>query len=508
MRRHQDWWQTAAVTLCALICSALPAKGQAAEPPADDKPLNVLLICVDDLREPGSPDGGWVQTPHMDRFADEARQFTRHYVYMAACGPSRSTMLSGRRQTSWSYLAPLRQALKREPGLTEPDTPVSMPGLFRRAGYTTISIGKVGHEPDGCVMGSGMREHEMPFSWDRAYSIPGQWETGAGAMFGYADGTTHNAAIWPDSPPHLPYEAADVPDDFYPDALNAAEAVQQLKQLSDAGTPFFLAVGFYRPHLPFNAPTRYWDLYDRNDIPRPAWTDKPRNVPVDFTLHNSYEPTSHYHWPSGLGNISDDEGQALRHAYAASVSYIDAQIGTVLDACRGLGLNQNTVIVLWSDHGWHVGEHGIYGKYTAHEHSLRSPLIIRVPNMPRPGQDADGIVESIDLYPTLAALCGLDAPDDLQGTDLSPMLQDPDHPGKAGASSIQPRGGDITGRSLRTDRYRLTVWTHTPTGETRFVELYDHETDPLETNNIADDHPDTVAHLRDQLEQELARDRE
>lgn len=497
-RRSGSGFIFAATAFLAGIC-LLGQPGTWAQAQAESpQPLNVLFISIDDLRDPGGPDSNWVLTPQIDRLAEEGRWFQRHYVYIAACGPSRSTLLSGKRQFDWDYLAPLRQQKRRNPQMAEPEQPVSLAHLFRRAGYRTISIGKISHQPGGCV-DDAMTIHEIPFSWDRAYAITGQWRTANRAMFGYAHGEAYNISAARNNEPRLPYEAADVPEDHYPDALNAAEAVRKLKVLSEAEQPFFLAVGFYRPHLPFNAPQRFWDLYDRDEIPRPAWETRPRNVTVNYTLHDSYEPTSHYHWPSGRGNINEEEARLLRHAYAAATTYVDAQIGKVLDAYRELGLEKNTIVVLWSDHGWHVGEHGIFGKWTNHEWSVRAPMMIRTPNMPHPGVPSMGVVETIDIYPTLAALCGLTPPDDVEGVDLTPLLLNPYHPGKTGAISMVPRGQNNHGYTLRTDRYRLVRWANPQTDELLYVELYDHVEDPNETINIAEEHPDVVEKLLNQL---------
>lgn len=490
-----------ALSLFALVCAFIEAR---ADHPAESRPerYNVLLICIDDLRcnELGYYGQKMIQTPNIDRLARQGRPFMRHYVPIAACGPSRSSMLSGMRTLDWDYTAGLRRQLQQNPQLEPPAQPVSMADCFRRNGYRTISIGKVSHQPNGC-MDDDMKTPQIPFSWDRAYSIHGKWGGGEKAMFGYADGSAFNKVAVRDGSkePRLPYEAADVADDGYVDALNAAEAVEQLRALAaDGERPFFLAVGFVRPHLPFNSPRRYWELYEGDKIPPAPWREKPRNVEANFTLHNSYEPTTHYHWPSGAGNVSEAEGRTLKHAYWAATSYMDAQVGKVLEEYRRLGLDRNTVIVLWSDHGWHLGEHGIWGKYTTHEVSLRSPFIIQTPNMPQPGAPANGLVETIDLYPTLAGICGLQAPETLQGVDLTPMLQDPAKEVKHAAIGQVPRGA-VMGTSLRTDRYRMTRWQDQQTGEIRAIELYDHQTDPDETTNVAADRRELVDELLEQL---------
>ena len=233
--------------------------------------------------------------------------------------------------------------------------------------------------------------------------------------------------------PRLPYEMADVDDNGYADGLNARAAVAELRDLKRRGQPFLLATGFYKPHLPFNAPKRYWDLYDRDRIDLAPNPSPPHGVDPSITLHRSYEPTTHYRWPGGEGNISAAEARTLRHAYMACVSYVDAQIGKVLDELRRLGLEDDTITVLWSDHGWHLGEHGIFGKHTNHEVATRSPLIIRTPRMNDPGSPAGGLVESLDLYPTLTDLCGLEPPPGSCGQESG------SHAARLTASRVRPR---------------------------------------------------------------------
>ena len=436
---------------------------------------NVLLICVDDLRPQlgcfGHED---MISPNIDRLADEGRLFTRHYVQVAVCGPSRCSMLTSRRLDVWDCWKELRK------GRTEPDAPVSMPHLFRRNGYRTVCIGKVSHQPGG-VIGREAKVHEIPFSWDLAYAPVGPWKTPWGAFFSYDKGRIREYGYGKDDTTMPAYEAADVPDTGYADGLNAEEAVKQLRAMKDQ--QFFLAVGFYKPHLPFNAPKKYWDMYDPDKIKLADNPFPPRNVDPDISIHPSFELTNQYNWPSGSGNFTQAEARTLRHAYFACVSYVDAQIGKVLNEVKRLGLDRNTVIALWSDHGWHLGEHAMWGKHTNFEIAVRSPLILKVPGMSKPGDRTRSLVETVDLYPTLAELCGLDAPDDVAGTSLLPMVRDPNHPGKSCAYSFHPRG-KLMGRTLRTDRYRIVHWTEKQ-GETAQVELYDHQTDPDENENIA-----------------------
>jgi len=433
---------------------------------------------VDDLRpELGCYGSREIQTPHIDGLARGGRVFTRHYIQSAVCGPSRCSLLTGKRVWSWDCWKKTRQL--RE----EPKDPVSIAHLFRRQNYRTVCIGKISHLPGG-VTDPAQTTHEVPFSWDLAYAPVGEWQDPWGAFFCYADGSVREYGYGRNKTNTRAYECADVPDEGYADGLNAAEAIKQLRDLKRREQPFFLALGFYKPHLPHAAPKKYWDLYDPARIPLAPTTQAPDNVDPKIALHPSFELTTHYDWPGGRGHITEEQARNQRHAYFACVSYIDAQIGKVLGELERLDLERNTIVVLWGDHGWHLGEHGIFGKQTNFEVATRSPLIIRTPNMPEPGQTARGLVETVDIYPTLTDLCGLEVPHDLPGVSLKPLLDDPTQQGKDGAFSFFGHG-PYFGRTLRTDRYRIVEWTSKKTGKRVQVELYDHRKDSTEAVNVA-----------------------
>ena len=454
---------------------------------------NVLLICVDDLRPwLGCYGEKWMVTPNIDGLAKEGRVFTRHYVQSAACGPSRCTMLTGRTWNNWDCWAETRKLT------SEPAEPVSIAHLLRRSGYETVSIGKVSHQPSG-TMDNEQRVHQVPFSWDRAYTPVGAWKTPWRAFFGYAGGEAYNTQSLPPAErdkPRLPMEFADVPDTGYPDGLTADAAVGELEKLSKSSKPFFLAAGFFKPHLPFTAPKKYWDLYPKGVPPGPSFGPA-ENTDPKISVHPSGELTGNHYWPAGRGVISDEDRKRLRHAYAACVSYSDAQVGKVLKAVDRLGLRDSTMVVLWADHGWHLGEHGLFGKGTNHEFAVRSPLIIRTPKQSKPGASSNALAESLDLYPTIAEYCGVRAPSGLQGTSLMPALKDASAPGKERAFSFFPRG-KLMGRTVRSDKWRLVVWTDAEGGIVQ-RELYDHTVDPNETVNRAEQSPDVVATLMKDL---------
>lgn len=462
---------------------------------------NVLMICVDDLRpQLGCYGHAYMKTPHLDRFATGAAVFNRHYVAVPTCGASRACLLTGLhpQDDAW-YANSIFEHLPR----TEAFARQTLPGAFRAAGYTTVGIGKISHSPggrrhaqpsgkfdgDGNMIFSGPDdgEPELAHAWDRIGVPTGAWEDPWSAFFGYDGGATRRYRD-PKSPAT---EAADVPDTGYPDGLIAEEAVAELNRLKDG--PFCLAVGFYKPHLPFCAPKRYWDLYDPEELPPAPHPDPPRNVDAALSLHNNSEMTGRYQSLADPREATEAEARHLRHGYFACVSYVDAQIGKVLDELDRLGLAENTIVVVWGDHGWHLGDLHVWGKHTAFEWSLRSAMLMRVPGAPANGARVSGIVESVDLFPTLAGLCGVPAPARLSGSSMQSLLENPDAPGKDGAFGFWRRGRNKAA-TVRTDRHRFTRWSN-PRGETLQVELYDHENDPHETMNIAAAHPALATEL-------------
>lgn len=456
-----------------------------------DRP-NVLLIAVDDLRpELGCYGAKHMVTPNLDRFAASGRLFRRQYVAMPTCGASRCALLTGQRPRSRARMNNgAFQTLSRE----RTADPRTLPELFRRNGYRTVSIGKISHQPDGHVFsydGKGDGRVEVPFGWDEVTGPKGRWGTSWHAFFGYADGTSRTTRRKAKVPAPAT-EGADVPDDGYPDGLIAEAGVRKLAELKRTGQPFFLAVGFFKPHLPFTAPKKYWDLYDPAKIPLSPVPGKPENINPS-SWHRSGECGGYAE--GGGPEIDEARRRRLRHGYFAAVSYADAQVGKVLDALDKQGLADNTVVVVWGDHGWHLGDHAIWGKHTKYEWALRSAMMIRTPKMARPGVATDALAEAVDLYPTLAALCGIETPKTIDGVSLAPVLADP-------ASTVKRRafgywGGGVT---MRTDRYRITAHAKgTPT-----VELYDHRDDPHEANNIAAANPKVVKELLPELRKHAA----
>lgn len=435
---------------------------------------NILFVAIDDLRNDlgifGVPH---VKTPQLDRFAATARPFSHHYTHVPTCGASRLSLLRGKRPTEAIHtnnngiLATSSQWAQH-----------SLPALFRNNGYQTLALGKISHYPGG-LSGKNWNQlpEELPGVWDRQWVPESPWPHPKAMMHGYANGAARQAGKSP------PFEAFDGPDNAYPDDWVARDAVKTLGELAQSDKPWFFAVGFFKPHLPFAAPKRYFDLHSHG-IPdlsaaaaaKPTWPS---------TWHQSNEFRNYYHRADNRDpDTHPDLARELRVAYAASVSYADTQIGLVLNALESLKLSENTIVVLWSDHGFLLGEHAIWGKHCLFEHALRSPLIIRHPGMKNPGVISQATVETVDIIPTLADLCQLPPPAGLDGHSLRPQLSDPTTPSSKPAIARNSDGNFIT---LRDDRWRLIVNRSTHT-----TELFDYQSDPHETRNHAADHPDRV----------------
>ncbi len=447
------------------------------------QPPNVLLICVDDLRpELGCYGNKIIKSPNIDKLASEGVTFINHFVQVPTCGASRYSMLTGTRPVSPDFLGNIIQYN------TSPDRPETVIHLLKNNGYYTVGMGKISHSADGLVYGYTdpvSDKKELPLSFDEFVFDAGKWETGWNAFFAYANGENRQSM----KRQVKPYEKADVPDEGYPDGLTANLAISKLKELKNNDKPFFLGVGFFKPHLPFTAPKKYWDLYNREDIPLTPVPYIPKNINI-ASLHNSGEFNGYQltdEKASLDSPLSDDYARKVKHAYYASISYVDAQIGKVLDELKRLELEDNTIVILWSDHGWHLGDQLIWGKHTLFEKALKSALIIKNPQAKSKGFLAKGIVESIDLYPTIIELCGIEVPEGIEGRSLVQQLELPSEKGKKAAYGYFKKG--IT---MRTEKYRLTKYFREETSQ---IELYDLVNDPEETNNIAKENNELVEEL-------------
>ena len=445
---------------------------------ASARPPNVLFIAIDDLRSDlGALGVAHAKTPQLDAFAKSARIFSHHYVQVPTCGASRCALMRG--------CYPSQPAQIDNNGIVATQSKWadrSLPAIFRQSGYRTLSLGKITHYPGGLTGKDwAAGKAELPGAWDRSWVPESPWKTPQGIMHGYANGGTRQPGKSP------AWEAPDVPDDAYPDAWVARDAVSTLKELASQKQPWFFGVGFFKPHLPFAAPKRWHDLHaaDAHEL-EPMAAAKP-TWPSGW--HDSGEFRKTYTHPNGR-NPDTDAAYALatRRAYAAAVSYMDAQLGRVLDALKSEGLEENTIVVIWSDHGFLLGEHSIWGKHCLYEQSLRSPLMIRRPGLPKPGETAAATVETVDLLPTLADLSGVPVPAGLDGRSLRPHLDDPATPSAKPALSFWNGGR----RSVRNDRWRLTIHPKNKQGAPD-IELFDYRNDPAETRNHAPANPETIA---------------
>ena len=445
---------------------------------------NVLLICIDDLRPELNCYGvEYIHSPHIDALAANGRIFKRHYVQAPTCGASRYTLLTGRYGgTSNGALFQRAGQLAKNPDAVPP----SMPAWFRQHGYTTVSVGKVSHHPGGRGGGDwdDGSKPEMPNSWDRHLLPAGAWQHPRGWMHGLANGEIRKNAKDMDV-----FQALDGPDSIYPDGISTDEALKQLEQLTKDDKPFFLAFGILRPHLPFGAPAKYLEPYKDATLPPTPHPQKPEGK---TTWHGSGEFMKYNRWKR---NPNTDAAFALevRKHYAACVTYADAQVGRIMAQLEASGKAGNTIVLLWGDHGWHLGEHAIWGKHALFEESLRSPLIICHAGIEQPGKSTDAIVETLDIFPTLCALAGLPNPEFAQGVSLKPLLENP----KAKGHPAISYGG--SNRTVRTDTHRLILHRK---GE---VELYDHTSPEKETRNLADRNPELVAELKAIIADRLGR---
>jgi iduronate 2-sulfatase len=433
--------------------------------------MNVLFIAADDLRNDlgcyGHPQ---VKTPHLDRLAKRGLVFNKAYCQQAVCNPSRASIMTGKRLDTlriWDLPTHFRD--------TTPDA-VTLPQHFKNNGYFTQNIGKIFHNWIHEVQGD-------PESW----SVP--------AVMHFANHGSDKAevegALPPSSAKDVKCECRDVPDEAYFDGRVANLAVEALEQRKTKSEPFFLAVGFWKPHSPFNAPKKYWDLYQREDIAMPKNPEWPQDAPR-IAWHNSREILGE---GKKARQVTDDNIREMRHGYLANISYMDAQIGKVLDALDRLKLADSTVIVFWSDHGYHLGEQSLFAKTSNFELDTRVPVIIATPQMKTANQKTESLVELMDLYPTLAELCALPKPTGTEGVSLVPLLDDAAATVREGALSQHPRPAyynsapDQTpshmGYTLRSATHRYTEWRDWKTGETTARELYDHRMDPDETRNVA-----------------------
>ena len=462
----------------SVMVSATNSSGAASRP-------NVLFIAVDDLRpELGCYGSAHIHSPNIDALAASGRMFFRAYCQQAVCNSSRTSLMTGLRPDSVGVTGNHSHFRSSHPAV------VTLPQHFMNYGYHAAAIGKIYHGvfPAGATI----------TKWDtmgdpQSWSVPVvrfgpcycYTEEGiAVAKIAYQQVYKPQNAGPQDWTRKLLFgratESPDVPDSTLYDGQVADSAVKVLRQLKEQDVPFFLAVGFIKPHSPYVAPMKDFDLY--RDVALPAYTEYPAGAP-SFAGHRSAELRRYTDQPES-GKTSDDGQRRIRQAYFACVSYVDAQIGRVLAELDRAGLSDNTIVVLYGEHGYHLGEQGLWGKTTNFELDTRVPLIVRTPGMKAAGKRSTSLVELVDLYPTLSELAGLPITKQLEGRSFAQVLDDPTHITKRGAFSQYPRRGGLMGYSIRTATHRLTQWVQGQTGETRSTELYDYADGPLESKNI------------------------
>ena len=475
-----------------LILKLLIAVGLTATQAAQ-KP-NVLLILVDDLKPAlGCYGDQLAKTPNLDALAGRGMRFDLAYCNQAVCAPSRFTLMLGTHSTS-SGLYGLGSHLRK----AYPDA-VTMPQYFAKHGYRTESLGKVFH------IGHGNRgdpeSFSVPHFHDKVIEYLDPESTDGGKL-------TREEALFTNQklgqirslPRGAAYESPVVNDTDYADGRVAEETIRRLKvarqRLAEDGTPFFITAGFVRPHLPFSAPKKYWDMHDPAKLPMPVNEEFPKGAPKVALKRGgeiaAYKPVP----PNGM--IGDELKRELIHGYYASTTYVDAQIGKVTKALGELGLAKDTIVVLWGDHGWHLGDLGIWTKHTNFEQANRIPIIIVAPGVVMPGSASKQLSETVDIFPTLAELAGLPVPkgpQSIDGVSLVPVLKNPKTRVRDHAYHAYPRRK--LGRAIRTERYRLVEWkNHAEPDSQAEYELYDYKTDPWETKNHAADKSNIVGKLK------------
>ncbi len=486
--------------------------------PQQNKP-NILFVSIDDLRPTlGIYGDTEAVTPNIDQLASEGTAFMQTYAQVAVCAPSRASVMTGIRPDStrvWHLGDKFREI--------NPNT-VTMPQYFSKQGYRTVNLGKIFHNymPDS-------------ISWDEPDLRPlryikKEWLGRDGETFYISEEVNKSQVIKRDSLLKLrpvryadgwntgpAWEAADVHDTMYYDGAQTKLAKQTLTRLSKSKEPFFMGLGYFRPHLPFTAPKKYWDLYDREKIPMAENPNIPKGAPL-HTMNSMYELRhydgfSHIGHPTEPNKISKDTIRTLKHGYYASVSYIDALLGDLIAHMKNIGIYENTIIIVWGDHGWKLGEHNSWGKMTNYNIDLKVPMIIRYPNQKNKGAKTYAITELVDIFPSLCEIAGVNVPDYMQGTSFVPLIKNPELKWKKAAFSqfhrrpkVSADGKRYMGYSINTGKYHYIEWydwnPETGTkGEFKTAELYDSINDEYETINLANnkEYRTTVSKLSKEL---------
>jgi len=468
MKHHSTLILLAMFTLCAMSGAA------------ETQRPNVLFIALDDLRpELGCYGQKHIISPNIDRLAARGVVFNRAYCQYSVCNPSRASLLTGLRPDSTGVMDNGTHFRKKAPDI------IALPQQFKLHGYTTQAFGKIYHGAFETAYVGRKCGDEPSWTEPHWYGSPQYYFSPQGieiARQQYAKKYKKPHAD-PDGwkkefVQGLATEAPDVPDRTLYDGQMTDLAIEALGKLKRK--PFFLAVGYLKPHLPFVAPKKYWDFYDRSKIELPTPSAPPKDA-APMALHTSGELRGQY-TNMKEKDPSPEQIRELRHGYYACVSFVDAQIGRLLAELDRLGLRENTIVILWGDHGWHLGEQSLWCKNTNFELDARAPLIVSAPGRKVTGIKCNALVEFVDIFPSLCELAGLPIPSHVEGTSFAPLLDAPDKPWKSAAFS-QIKRGPVIGHSMRTDRYRFTRWQKQD--ETVALELYDYRNDPVELENIA-----------------------
>ena len=527
------------LALAALVTGCAAPKEKVQKQP------NILFLAVDDLRpELGCYGSAVAISPNIDALAQQGLMFNNAHCQQPICSPSRASLMTGARPETIKVIENFTDFRDVNPDI------VTLPQHLMNYGYQAVCVGKIFHGPYQDKNHSWSRQPAKPEverpETKGGYALKENQDAWLKNREGVVETYGPNAMQWGLGQGPA-YECADVPDVTYEDGYSVISAIQTMNEMltENPDKPFFLGLGFKKPHLDFIAPKKYWDMYNREEIPLTTQPNGPENGAA-MGLHPSFELRARFGIPKD-GEIPDSLARTLKHGYLACVSYVDAQIGMMIQALKDAGVYENTIIMLWTDHGWHLGDMGIWGKATNYEIATRVPLIVSAPDMDETvrGKSSDALVELVDMFPTLCDYAGVPLPGHLEGQSFLPLLKDPAMPWKSAVFSqfpcpalrewaanplsqgmretyfgplvekveekIKAQMGDkwdrdlfenrLRGYGMRTERYRLVVWKDytKPESEPVFLELYDHQTDPLETKNVASENPELCQQLLDQF---------
>jgi len=511
------YFKLASILFLLAISTAIIAQNKPTSKP------NILFIAVDDLKPLlGCYGNTLVKTPNIDRLAKMATVFNKNYCQQAICGPTRASIMTGTRPDVtkiWNLTTQMRDV--------NPNT-VTLPQYLITQGYATSGIGKIYH-PSSAIGGVDPVSWSIPYLKSKESDFPADLGSPANGQYQLPETKTRmtpeiiaerkkqnkDLASNDENPKSIKgpsTECMDVPDTAYQDGVNALLAKEQIINLSKDSKPFFMAVGFSKPHLPFVAPKKYWDLYNREDMPIASFQEHSKNGPL-IAYHQSGELRNYLDIPEFATLPSDslriglkiEKQRELIHGYYAAVSYLDSQVGILLNTLESLGTLDNTIIVLWGDHGWHLGDHDLWHKHTNFEEATRAPLIIAGPGI-KAGKTSS-LTEFVDVFPTICDLAGVAIPKNLDGKSLKPLMlkntasvknfsisQYPRKLKKAEMTKLGYTDSKMMGYSLRTDKYRFTIWMNNFTSKQPYdesqvyaSEMYDYVKDPLEKVNVVND---------------------